>query len=513
MSKIIIYQMLPRLWGAVNRQPGKFSDIDNQTLEYLVGLGVSHVWFTGVIRHATTYSCKDCPESDATIVKGDAGSPFAITDYYDVNPYLAKDVSRRMQEFSSLIRRTHAHGLKVIIDFVPNHVSRDYGRVGLVNGRAVPFGGEDDLSVHWKPSNDFYYYPGQALSLPIPSDYKEYPAKASGNVFSPAPGITDWYDTVKLNYCDFHTETWEKMLDIVRYWCSLGVDGFRCDMVELVPWQFMQWLIQNVRDEYPDVIFIGEAYKKELYRHYIQTTGFDFLYDKSGLYDSLRALIEGHGTAKSITWNWQSLGTLQPHMLNFLENHDEQRFASDFFARDARRTFAPLGAGLLFNNAPYMVYFGEEIGERGMDKEGFSGLDGRTSIFDWWSINHCLANGVSSSIWQARNRLSPTARPSISAIAMLSRQASFQTVILPSFALSEVKRSWWSAIFPRPLRKSASKFHPKPFPIWNSGKKHPRPLKSWSRATTASSLRSDYQFRIFLKSYSSGFDTHSLAAS
>lgn len=387
MSKIIIYQMLPRLWGAVNRQPGKFSDIDNQTLEYLVGLGVSHVWFTGVIRHATTYSCKDCPESDATIVKGDAGSPFAITDYYDVNPYLAKDVSRRMQEFSSLIKRTHAHGLKVIIDFVPNHVSRDYGRVGLVNGKAVPFGGEDDLSVHWKPSNDFYYYPGQALSLPIPSDYKEYPAKASGNVFSPAPGITDWYDTVKLNYCDFHTETWEKMLDIVRYWCSLGVDGFRCDMVELVPWQFMQWLIQNVRNEYPDVIFIGEAYKKELYRHYIQTTGFDFLYDKSGLYDSLRALIEGHGTAKSITWNWQSLWTLQPHMLNFLENHDEQRFASDFFAKDARRTFSPLGAGLLFNNAPYMVYFGEEIGERGMDKEGFSGLDGRTSIFDWWSIN------------------------------------------------------------------------------------------------------------------------------
>jgi glycosidase len=158
-------------------------------------------------------------------------------------------------------------------------------------------------------------------------------------------------------------------------------------MVELVPWQFMQWLIQNVKNEYPDVIFIGEVYKKELYRKYVDEVGFDYLYDKSGLYDSLRALVEGHGTAKSITWNWQSLGDLQPHMLNFLENHDEQRFASDFFAKDARRTFAPLGAGLLLNTAPYMIYFGEEIGERGMDQEGFSGLDGRTSIFDWWSIN------------------------------------------------------------------------------------------------------------------------------
>ena len=172
----------------------------------------------------------------------------------------------------------------------------------------------------------------------------------------------------------------------MRFWCSKGIDGFRCDMVEMVPWQFMKWLIENIKAEFPDVIFIAEVYKKELYRHYIETVGFDFLYDKSGLYDSLRSIVEGHGSAQAITWNWQMLGDLQPRMLNFLENHDEQRFASDFFGYDTTRTPAPLCVSMLFNTAPFMIYFGEETGERGMDSEGFSGLDGRTTIFDWWSV-------------------------------------------------------------------------------------------------------------------------------
>ena len=164
------------------------------------------------------------------------------------------------------------------------------------------------------------------------------------------------------------------------------MDGFRCDMVEMVPWQFFQWLIKRVKDEFPAVKFIAEVYRKDLYSKYIREVGFDFLYDKSGFYDSVRSVVEGRGTARSLTWNWQFLGDLQPRMLNFLENHDEQRFSSDFFGRDARRTFAALGAGIFLNTAPYMVYFGEETGERGMDAEGFSGLDGRTTIFDWWKI-------------------------------------------------------------------------------------------------------------------------------
>ncbi len=382
MGKMIIYQVLPRLWGQ-----GKFSEFDSETMSYFKSLGVSHVWYTGVIRHATTASAEGCPASDRQIVKGAAGSPYAITDYYDVNPYLADNPSERMSEFEALLKKTHDAGLKVIIDFVPNHVSRDYGKVGLAKPDVKPLGVDDDPTVHWRAENDFYYYPGQPLKLPFDDQtYYENPAKASGNCFSPSPSVNDWYETIRLNYCDFHTQTWDRMYDIVRYWCGRGVDGFRCDMVEMVPWQFFRWLIRKIKDEFPEIVFIAEVYQKELYAKFIREVGFDFLYDKSGLYDSVRAVVEGRGTARSLTWNWHFLGDLQPKMLNFLENHDEQRFASDFFGRDARRTFAALGAGLFLNTAPYMVYFGEETGERGMDAEGFSGRDGRTSIFDWWSI-------------------------------------------------------------------------------------------------------------------------------
>ena len=283
--------------------------------------------------------------------------------------------------------RINSSGLKILIDFVPNHVSRDYGKVGLSH---VPqegvLGASDDPSFHWRAENDFYYYPGQSLHLPCGGRYYENPAKASGNCFSPAPGINDWYETIRLNYCDFHTPTWDRMLEIVLYWCSKGVDGFRCDMVEMVPWQFMKWLIEKVKASYPGVIFIAEVYQKDLYRRYVEEVGFDLLYDKSGLYDTLRSVVQGDGTARAITWNWQSLGDLQPRMLNFLENHDEQRFASNFFAKDASKAAAPLCVSLLLNDSAFMIYNGQEAGERGMESEGFSGLDGRTTIFDWWSV-------------------------------------------------------------------------------------------------------------------------------
>jgi Glycosidases len=390
MSKSIIYQILPRLFndGSVRRSglvTGHFSDIDRYVLSYIKSLGVTHVWYTGVIRHATTVAFPRCKASDPQIVKGAAGSPYAMTDYYDVNPYMADVVKDRMFEFEQLLSRTHEAGMKVVIDFVPNHVSRDYGRVGLVRKDVEPLGASDDTSVHWRPENDFFYYPGEFLNLPCEGGYREFPAKASGNCFSPSPGINDWYETVKINYCDFHTETWDKMYDIVRFWCLKGVDAFRCDMVEMVPWQFFKWLISNIKAEFPEVSFIAEVYSKDLYRLYIEEVGFDYLYDKSGKYDTVRSVVEGYSPARSLTSCWQSLGNLQPHLLDFLENHDEQRFASDFFGKDASRTFAALGFSLLWSSSPFMVYSGEELGERGMDCEGFSGLDGRTTIFDWWS--------------------------------------------------------------------------------------------------------------------------------
>lgn len=411
MGKVIIYQMLPRLWGNIGGKNikngtlkdngcGKFSSIDTISLEYLRSLGVSHVWYTGIIRHATAEDSDGCTPSSSDWVKGCAGSPYSITDYYDVNPYLADEPENRMEEFHKLVERTHAAGLKVIIDFVPNHVARDYGRFAAAHpaptGMAA-LGESDDKSVHWKDSNDFFYYPGIPLALPIQNQtYMEMPAMASGNSYTSSPGVNDWYDTIKLNYCDSHTETWEKMYDIVNFWAGQGVDGFRCDMVELVPPTFFKWLISRIKKDRPDLLFVAEVYQKTLYSKYIREIGFDLLYDKSGIYDTLRAIVEKNAkdsgvpvedwqSAKRITWNWQSLGDLQPYMLNFLENHDEQRFASDFFGCDARNSYAALYTALYLNNAPFMLYAGEEVGERGMDNEGFSGRDGRTSIFDWWA--------------------------------------------------------------------------------------------------------------------------------
>ena len=413
MHKPIIYQMIPRLWGNDTLNPvkngtlaengsGKFSDIDSATLEYIKWLGCSHVWYTGVLRHSTQSSEEGCIPSHPQFVKGKAGSPYAICDYYDVNPYLADNPNNRLDEFEQLIKRTHDAGLKLIIDFVPNHVSRDYGKVSPVPGHPI-LGADDDKSVHWRPENDFFYYTGQKLVLPTPvpegmEPYMEIPAMATGNnCYSPAPGMNDWYETVKINYGDEHTPTWDKMYDIIEFWTSKGVDGFRCDMVELVPPQFFKWLIARIKTLYPDLIFIAEVYKKDLYSEYIREVGFDYLYDKSGLYDTMRTVVEKNvndngmpvelwQSTTGITRNWQFLGDLQPYMLNFLENHDEQRFASDFFAKDAKHTFAPLYVALYLNTAPFMIYFGEEVGERGMDEEGFSGCDGRTTIFDWWSM-------------------------------------------------------------------------------------------------------------------------------
>ena len=411
MGKFIIYQMLPRLWGNIEGKNikngtlkdngcGKFSSIDTISLEYLRSLGVSYVWYTGIIRHATAEDEAGCTPSSADWVKGRAGSPYSITDYYDVNPYLADEPDKRMDEFRDLVRRSHEAGLKVIIDFVPNHVARDYGRFTAEHpaptGMAA-LGATDDKSTHWKYTNDFFYYPEVPLTLPVKNQtYVEMPAMASGNTYTASPGVNDWYDTIKLNYCDFHTETWEKMYDIVNFWADQGVDGFRCDMVELVPPAFFKWLIEKIKKDRPNLLFVAEVYQKTLYSKYIRDIGFDLLYDKSGIYDTVRAIVEKNvndsgvpvedwQSAKRITWNWQSLGELQPYMLNFLENHDEQRFASDFFGGNVKNSYAALYASLFLNTAPFMLYAGEEVGERGMDNEGFSGTDGRTSIFDWWA--------------------------------------------------------------------------------------------------------------------------------
>ena len=414
-EKMIIYQVFPRWFGNTNTKPvrngsleengvGKFSDFTPLALSKIKGLGTTHIWYTGVIEHATQtdYTAYHIQKDHRAVVKGKAGSPYAIKDYYDIDPDLADHVENRMEEFEALVARTHDAGMKVIIDFVPNHVARQYHSDAQYNF-IEELGQNDNTSKAFDPNNNFYYIPGQPLTLPFTNDdeglgYSEFPAKATGNDrFDAFPNCNDWYETVKLNYgvdylngrskhFDPIPNTWHKMLDILRFWASKQIDGFRCDMAEMVPVEFWEWAIPLVKKDYP-VIFIAEVYNPAEYRNYIFNGHFDYLYDKVGLYDTLRAVICGQAPASNIPACWQSLEGIQSHMLNFLENHDEQRLASDFFAKDPSAGISGLMVSALMNTNPMMIYSGQELGERGMDEEGFSGLDGRTTIFDYWSVS------------------------------------------------------------------------------------------------------------------------------
>lgn len=385
---------------------GKLNDIGTTQLEQIRGMGFTHVWYTGVIRHATAtdYSRYGIPRQHSEVVKGKAGSPYAITDYYDIDPDLAVDVEQRMQEFDDLVTRTHAQGMKVIIDFVPNHVAREYRSVAAPRG-VVGLGEGDDQNKHFDAQNNFYYVVGQPFVSPVPAaageePYHEFPARCTGNDrYDNAPTASDWYETIKLNYGVDHEDysehrnhfdpipsTWQKMTDILLFWASRGVDGFRCDMAEMVPPEFWQYATRCVKERHAEIIFIGEVYDPSRYRTYIQS-GFDYLYDKVGMYDCIRDVICGRRPANSITYCWQGVDDIKDHMLYFLENHDEQRIASDFFCGDAAKAIPGLIVSVMLQQNPFMLYAGQEVGERGMDAEGFSGCDGRTTIFDYWHID------------------------------------------------------------------------------------------------------------------------------
>lgn len=417
MEKMIIYQVLPRLFGnactdcrpggtLVENGCGKMSAFTPAVLRQIRMLGATHVWYTGMLRHATTtdYTACGLPRQHADVVKGKAGSPYAIADYYDIDPDLADKPARRSAEFDDLVKRTHDMGLKVVLDFVPNHVAREYHSVAKPAG-VRDLGEDDDREKHFSAQNNFYYCCNQPFLAPVQAaaeaePYSEFPARATGNdVFRNNPSRNDWYETVKLNYgvdyCDMGgrsahfdpvPDTWHKMTDILRYWAGRGADAFRCDMAEMVPSAFWRYATAAVRAQYPGVEFIGEVYNPTQYREYI-AAGFDFLYDKVGLYDTLRDVMQGRQRAAAITWRWQETDDIKDHMLYFLENHDEQRIASDFFCGDARPGVPGMIVSALLGTNPAMVYCGQEFGERGMDAEGFSGRDGRTTIFDYWALD------------------------------------------------------------------------------------------------------------------------------
>ena len=444
--KKVIYQVFTRLFGNTNNNNtpwgtleengvGKFSDFSDKALQEIKDLGVTHIWYTGVPHHAlvTDYSNFGISGDDPDVVKGRAGSPYAVKDYYNVNPDLANDPARRLEEFQELIERTHKAGLKLLIDIVPNHVARNYEGASTPEGKR-PFGADDDVTVTYKRDNDFYYIPDQAFQVPdIPEAFKplggdqhplsdgifdENPAKWTGNGSRLArPDFNDWYETVKINYgvrpdgsYDFvtlpegmdekdhqsHYEfwqdkdvpgAWEKFRDIAWYWQEMGVDGFRFDMAEMVPVEFWSYLNSHIKARNPDALLLAEVYNPSLYRDYLKKGKMDYLYDKVELYDSIKHIMQGHGWTDHIPVVQRGLMDIEHHMLHFLENHDEQRIASPDFVGDAEKGKPAMVVSATISTSPTMVYFGQEVGEPGAENAGF-GSPTRTSIFDYIGVPH-----------------------------------------------------------------------------------------------------------------------------
>ena len=373
---MIIYQLFPRVYGATpTKRCGTFSDINDDEIERIKSLSVSHIWLTGVIRHS------GWRDTNPAVTKGKAGSPYAIVDYYDIDPDLATVKKNRMAEFEKTVEHIHSHGLKVIIDFVPNHLAREY---------------KGDFT-----DENFYILPNQKFVAPTDNaeKYYEFPAKATGNdVFSPTPSLNDWYDTVKLNY--ENRDTWHKMLKIMQFWCGKGVDGFRVDMAEMVPVEFWRWAIAEVRKSF-NIIMIAEIYQPNIYQSFVDAD-FDYLYDKVGLYNTLENIYRYGQRADTISDVWKNLNGLDDNMLRFMENHDEVRVASRFFMQKPENAFPFVALSALMNRGPFMIYNGQEYGENAADSD-----NGRTSIFDYAYMPSMICRGESSF---ALNRESSFAR-------------------------------------------------------------------------------------------------------
>lgn len=444
--KINVYQVFTRLFGNTNttNKPwgtleengvGKFNDFTDEALEAIKNLGITHIWYTGVLHHAmvTDYSGIGIPGDDPDVVKGRAGSPYSVKDYYNVNPDLAVNPEKRMEEFKALVARTHRHGMKVIIDIVPNHVARVYHSLSNPEG-VEDFGASDDLGREYLKDNNFYYIPGQAFRVPQWKDgyqvlggedhpeadgyFNEDPAKWTGNGSrSPQPDMYDWYEAVKINFGvtpdgthDFENlpagyenesirahhefwkdkpvpDSWKKFRDIALFWLEKGVDGFRYDMAEMVPVEFWSYLNSSIKMENPNAFLLAEIYQPDIYRDYLKKGKMDYLYDKVQLYDSLKAIMQGRGSTDALVQIQEELADIEQHLLHFLENHDEQRIASPEFAGDARLGMPAMVVSATISAAPTMLYFGQHVGEPGAEDPGFGGPS-RTSIYDYIGVPH-----------------------------------------------------------------------------------------------------------------------------
>lgn len=432
-NKFIVYQLLPRLFGNSVLNPvlngnrkengcGTLDDLNETAINSIKKLGVTHIWMTGILQHGSTtdYSSLSTPLVHPATVKGKAGSPYAITDFFELDPDLFSQPEQRWESFEKCLKRVQKAGMKVIIDFIPNHTARQYFHPAK-RAKGIDLGQQDNVNQAFSPHNNYYYVPGEPLHLPnnYPDKkgllFEEKPAKATGNdCFHSHPSEFDWYETVKLNY-GHHPETgekhfdpipgtWHYMLEVLMFWSSKGIDGFRCDMVEMVPVEFWCWALPKVREVFPHLIFIAEVYNPVHYHAFLFEAGFDFLYDKVDLYDQLILLLKGRGHANDLSKVWQKQEGFGHRMLRFMENHDEQRLACSEIAGNGHSALPAFVLTALFDRAPVMVYAGQEFGEPATGSSGFSGDDGKTTIFDYWNIPS-VVRWNSGGNWDGKNLL------------------------------------------------------------------------------------------------------------
>lgn len=435
----VVYQVFTRLfgntqtanipWGTREQNGvGRFSDFTDVALRAIRRYGTTHLWYTGVPHHALIRDLEGISDDHPQVVKGRAGSPYAVKDYYNVNPDLTDDPAHGLDEFQALIERTHRHGMKVIIDIVPNHVARHYQSTCAPEG-VNDFGAEDDISVDYARDNNFYYLPGEAFLVPdYPpgfeplggefhgETYQEFPAKWTGNGARTAkPHWDDWFETVKINYgvrpdgsYDFPTlpdtyaqktvqahfdfwqgkdvpDSWIKFRDIALYWLDKGVDGFRFDMAEMVPVEFWSFMNSAIKHRKPDAEVIAEVYQPQRYRDYIFRGKMDYLYDKVDVYDTLKAIVQEQTGASALDSDQQNLADIDHHLLRFLENHDEQRIAHPAFAGSGERGWPAMIVTALLGKGPVMLYFGQPQAEKADQDSGF-GKASRTTIFDYAGV-------------------------------------------------------------------------------------------------------------------------------
>ena len=432
-----IYQLMVRHFGNTNetRKPhgtieengcGKFNDINDAALKSIKDLGITHIWLTGVIEQASGTAYPDRPADNSAILKGIAGSPYAIRDYFDVCPDYAVDPNKRLAEFKALLKRIKKHKLKTIIDFVPNHVARSYSSDVRPD---LSFGNSDDITQFFKPNNNFYYlghlHPGGGAPLKLPTTdggHVPYEPESTfgrvtgNNAITWSPSLYDWYETIKLNYGHNFTlgpprrgvaplpepdtilentpDTWQKMDAILGHWQHMGVDGFRVDMAHLIPMEYWRWQLRRCRQRNPAAYFMAEAYDGDPAKltegnvlDALLHSGFNAVYDGP----TYEAVMHIQGEGKWANDIDEAANPFSPHfhqVVRYAANHDEVRIASSKTWGGACMNVGRSASAIIFGlgRGPNMIYNGQEVGEEAEGAEGFGGDDARTSIFDYWSM-------------------------------------------------------------------------------------------------------------------------------